>query len=145
METHQLMGIGEFQHVRKPNGMDTSSPRATERADFTLVEFVIAAAVFGVLFTCCWASIVRMGDVRTRVVHENRALSVLDNTLERLASLPEIDAKGAAALLKQELQRGQLAGVPGVVCSCTACKGGLDLCIAKDGRSLATIAVGGNE
>lgn len=77
--------------------------------NYTIVEMIFALGLMVLLTACFFSSLKMLREMNASFTTENRGLSVLDNTLERLESIKAYDSKKAEQIFLDEYRKSCLA------------------------------------
>lgn len=85
-----------------------------QRQMFSLLELTVALALLGVLITAFLGAMKGVYRMKKKVTVENRAILVIDNTLERVAAHRNCSVKQLRDIFREEFQHSCLSQDPSV-------------------------------
>ena len=112
------------------------------RHAFTLMEAIMAGTTFVLVLTFAFAGINLCRDMQIRFMRQQTALSVLDNTLERLSAEQAPDSAHVREVLRHEFESDACGHDSGLSARCREERGMLALEIVdRHGHALSSVEV----
>lgn len=107
------------------------------------MEMAAAMLVAGLMVGVFYTSLHRIRRLETLALTQGRALTVLENVVERLAAEPGVTAALAAQVLEEEFASSDLNLPERFSIQCRPQNDGIQLLVVRaDGRAVATVEVG---
>jgi hypothetical protein len=99
-----------------------------------MVELLCAVALLGIVSTCFFMTINHMNKAERNFIRENRAILVLDNSLERINALKNATTENIKTIFDDEYQKSSLNGNKKISLFCEIRKNTIQLSF-KDNRN----------
>jgi len=99
-----------------------------------MVELLCAVALLGIISTCFFMTINHMDKAEKNFTRENRAILVLDNSLERINALQDATPENIKTIFEDECLKSSLNGNKKIIPFCEIRKNTIQLSF-KDGRN----------
>jgi len=81
-----------------------------EKKYMLMTELICAIALLGIISTCFLTTVSYMNKAQANFIRENRAILILDNTLERVKSFQHISPEKIKKIFEDEVKKSSLNG-----------------------------------
>jgi type II secretory pathway pseudopilin PulG len=82
----------------------------TDKKYMLMTELICAIALLGIISACFLTTITYMNKAQANFIRENRAILILDNTLERVKSFNHTSPEKIKIIFEDEYQKSSLNG-----------------------------------
>lgn len=106
----------------------------------SMVELLCAVALLGIVSTCFFMTINHMNKAEANFIRENRAILVLDNSLERVKALKSATPEKIKTIFEDEYRKSSLNDNTKITAICEIRKNTIQLSF-KDSRNRTVVQV----